>query len=164
MTTIEVNREVSLLSTVNVEGACTFNGELVMPNNLTWPANAGTTNQVLCVSGTNTLGWCNVSGLSSDAEYTRVIVTSTPYTITSLASTIMVNRSSSTTLTLPPINNSGTKVYRIIDISGQLSSGTVITVNTQNSEMIVGAYSYSFSQPYNSITLVNDGNSKWALV
>ena len=158
MSTIDTNRDVLLRASVQVDGAATFNGTVTMPGSVTWPSSSGTINQVMTLDGLNQLQWTSVQ---VSAEFARVIITSSPFAASSATPTMLVDRTDPTVITLPAIASAGDKIYRVADISG--SEITSITVQAHGSETIIGAAQFVISRSFNSITLIHDGVSRWAL-
>ena len=88
---------------------------------------------------------------------TNILVDSSTYTIQTTDEYIGVNNSGTVNLTLPSASSDGKK-YIIKDESGNANTNN-ITIDTEGSELIDGASSYTLDNNYESITVIKrNGN------
>lgn len=152
---LTVSRNVVLPSGKTVttnSGSTTTLGGTITLRGVAWPTSSGTAGDSPRLSDASTLEW--------KALYTRALV-SADYTVASGVDVVMVSSSSGCTITLPAVSSAGTRYITILDRGGTASASTPITIATNGSDTIVGESSFTLSDAYNSVRLVNDGVSGW---
>jgi hypothetical protein len=159
---IDVNRPILLRQQVNVTGDLTASGAIVLADAI-WPEEVGAVGRVLQVqTGRSYSGSSRGRG---SLAYTRVVVTTTPFTMSKDKTLVLVQRPDAVTeLQLPAIADAGSCYYVVKDVGRSFSGNEYIELQPDGSETVEGESTFRISGPSNAVTLAHDGVSDWVVL
>ncbi len=109
----------------------------------------------------------NVS-IGSSMQNNRTVVNSSTYTIgnSDLIIGVTYTSTGSVTITLPAVSNSNAgRLLHIVDEGGNAGINNItINVNNSGTETINGNTSASITSNYSSISIYNNGSTKWFII
>lgn len=158
-----VNRRLLLKKAVVADDSFTTHGDVNFQSGsltvygLAWPSTSGSLGDVLSVGTSPSLRWA-----PPVTTYTRQLVTTSSFTMSSSATVCIVQRPDAiTTITLPAIASAGNFYYMIADDGGSFAEDTYISVGCAEGETIAGESEWRIYGAYNSVRFFNNGTNNW---
>ena len=159
---IDVNRPIRLRQQVDVTGDLFASGGIVLADAI-WPEEVGAAGRVLQVQSGAQLHWAEPG--PAPAAYTRVEVTSSPFTVSKEQTLVLVRRPDAVTeLVLPAVADAESCYYVVKDVGRSFAGGTYIELQPSGSDTVEGDSGFRIYGPSNAVTLAHDGVSDWVLL